>query len=411
MTEDNDYWTSPDGIAQRIGLLCDTYTYKVYNGAIQIVGAKNLVYGFEWIGSTDERTCNRCDMNIGRIFTLGQFMADLPIHAHCLRPDILVHTNKGLVPVAHVHEGDYVLTHKLRYRKVTQIHKHTINAELYRLGDVWLTGNHRVFTPQGWIRTDDLQDFSMIYAFNVGADNQLALINSYSDKFPVTIRQNNFFAHILRTFCGAVMPITAVNFNSQLNFGNSKIDTVDFHRKLWNNFDFVLPENVEKLLFKRRQKRRLLSCQSFFNAFLSRTFLSSYSIMSCFYLTKSLLLRHFGPLQGFSVALSSNFGSCLNKSLSDCSSGNKKLFGDCKFRNSRIVKTDNLAYGQGDSGKSSVSLSSPHPLTPSTLNTDIIRYKGSVHNLTVDEDNSYVAGTTGIAVHNCRCEWRPILKR
>jgi len=84
MTEEYDYWTSPDGIAQRIGLLCDTYTYKVYNGAIQVVGAKNLVYGFEWMGNFgDVLTCDRCNSQIGRIFTLGQFMADLPIHAHC----------------------------------------------------------------------------------------------------------------------------------------------------------------------------------------------------------------------------------------------------------------------------------------------------------------------------------------
>ena len=83
MTEEYDYWTSSDGISQRIGLLCDTYTYKVYNGAIQVVGAKNDVWGFEWVGSTDERTCNHCDMNIGRQFRLGWFMAELPYHANC----------------------------------------------------------------------------------------------------------------------------------------------------------------------------------------------------------------------------------------------------------------------------------------------------------------------------------------
>jgi hypothetical protein len=83
MTENPDYWTSPEGLFKRIDMLTQDWTYRTYNGAVQLIGLVNEVEGFEWEGSIDERTCNKCDMNIGRQYKLGQFMPTLPVHNFC----------------------------------------------------------------------------------------------------------------------------------------------------------------------------------------------------------------------------------------------------------------------------------------------------------------------------------------
>ena len=83
MTENPDYWTSPEGLFKRIDMLTANWTYRTYNGAVQMIGLKNEVWGFEILGYIDSRTCNNCDAKIGRQYRLGQFMAIPPFHNNC----------------------------------------------------------------------------------------------------------------------------------------------------------------------------------------------------------------------------------------------------------------------------------------------------------------------------------------
>ncbi len=43
------------------------------------------------------------------------------VPAHCLLPGTLVHTSKGLKPIEHISSKDYVYTHKMRFKKVTEL--------------------------------------------------------------------------------------------------------------------------------------------------------------------------------------------------------------------------------------------------------------------------------------------------
>ena len=79
----SDYWRSPEGLAERISMFSMDFTFGVQNKSLQVYGRKEDVWGFEWIGNLDSRTCAVCDAQIGRQYRLGQFMPSLPAHPNC----------------------------------------------------------------------------------------------------------------------------------------------------------------------------------------------------------------------------------------------------------------------------------------------------------------------------------------
>lgn len=84
MTENPDYWTSPTGLLKRTEWLADNYTVQTYNTAVQVIGAKNEVWGFEWVVTIHTvHTCDYCDSQSGRQYRAGQFMPELPVHPNC----------------------------------------------------------------------------------------------------------------------------------------------------------------------------------------------------------------------------------------------------------------------------------------------------------------------------------------
>jgi len=79
----SEYWKSPEGIARRVEMIGEDFTFRVVNNSLMAYGRKNDVAGFGWIGSMDERTCSYCDSQMGRIYRVGQFLPSLPSHAGC----------------------------------------------------------------------------------------------------------------------------------------------------------------------------------------------------------------------------------------------------------------------------------------------------------------------------------------
>ena len=85
---------------------------------------------------------------------------NLPIS--CVDEDTWINTISGGKMAKHINKGDEVLTHKGRFRKVTDVIP-TLNR-----GDIWklkvvnrmtpllLTGDHKVKTNLGWVRVDEL---------------------------------------------------------------------------------------------------------------------------------------------------------------------------------------------------------------------------------------------------------------
>lgn len=85
----------------------------------------------------------------------------------CLRAGSLIETSKGKIPVENVRIGDRVLTHRGRFRPVTQTYVSSSGrsglvrlrypAENNHSRELVMTPNHPVLTPAGWLPAGDLR--------------------------------------------------------------------------------------------------------------------------------------------------------------------------------------------------------------------------------------------------------------
>ena len=91
----------------------------------------------------------------------------------CITAGHKVSTSEGLIPIEQIKEGDLVLTHKGRYKKVVRLYEHYYNRDLYTIktygtsnyGEVTATHTHQFLTKdRGWVRAEDLttKDWLMI---------------------------------------------------------------------------------------------------------------------------------------------------------------------------------------------------------------------------------------------------------
>lgn len=79
-------------------------------------------------------------------------------------------TKRGWVQYRHLKIGDYVLTHLMRWRKVTdkfsdilpKIVRYSYLIELENGDKIKVTNNHPVFTDKGWIRADELNGNELV---------------------------------------------------------------------------------------------------------------------------------------------------------------------------------------------------------------------------------------------------------
>lgn len=110
-----------------------------------------------------------------------------PIHPYCFNsPATKILTSRGWKNISEIKIGDLVLTHKGRFKKVTNVIKHKYNGEnLYNLyydfpnnrvkhnkcrKVRYITGNHPVLTKQGWKRVDELKIKDTLYIQGLKCD-------------------------------------------------------------------------------------------------------------------------------------------------------------------------------------------------------------------------------------------------
>lgn len=92
-----------------------------------------------------------------------------PVHPYCFNsPAVRIYTSRGWKKIKNIKVGDLVLTHKGRFKRVTQLHIRQCddNESIYEIeyktdnknnGFVRrITGNHPVLTTRGWKRVDEL---------------------------------------------------------------------------------------------------------------------------------------------------------------------------------------------------------------------------------------------------------------
>ncbi len=83
--------------------------------------------------------------------------------AACFTEDMRVVTDKGLKRIADLQVGDRVLTHKGRFRSVTETMQRYHEGDLYRIKvkligvTIEVTPEHPILTPDGWVEAKDLK--------------------------------------------------------------------------------------------------------------------------------------------------------------------------------------------------------------------------------------------------------------
>ncbi len=83
--------------------------------------------------------------------------------AACFTEDMRVVTDRGLKRIADLQVGDRVLTHKGRYRPVTETMQRHYTGDLYRIKvkligvTLKVTPEHPILTPHGWVEAQDLK--------------------------------------------------------------------------------------------------------------------------------------------------------------------------------------------------------------------------------------------------------------
>ncbi|HEY8462280.1 MAG TPA: ribonucleotide reductase N-terminal alpha domain-containing protein, partial [Blastocatellia bacterium] len=80
--------------------------------------------------------------------------------AACFPAGTMISTINGPKPIEEIREGDLVLTHRGRYRRVTETMRredYLYRLKIDKLPEMRVTGEHPFFTDQGWIDAADLE--------------------------------------------------------------------------------------------------------------------------------------------------------------------------------------------------------------------------------------------------------------
>ena len=79
----SDYWRTPPGIARRIEMLSQNFTYQIVNNSLRFYGQSAGINYVKWVTQADERVCIICGPLEGRVYRKGQFLPPLPAHVNC----------------------------------------------------------------------------------------------------------------------------------------------------------------------------------------------------------------------------------------------------------------------------------------------------------------------------------------
>ena len=105
----------------------------------------------------------------------------VPQHANCLiDPQVPIYTVDGWKPIGKIKVGDLVLTHKGKFRKVTQLHKNNAKAHIVKIffdknKFITVTAKHPVLVNGKWKNAKDItiDDSIKVLAHKCNGCNEL----------------------------------------------------------------------------------------------------------------------------------------------------------------------------------------------------------------------------------------------
>ncbi len=159
------------------------------------------------IAALDDRCCLACIALHGTRLPLGERIVDHH-QGRCLVPGQKVTTARGDVPVEQVRVGDWVLTHRGRYRRVVNTFSRWYAGEVIEVGHrVTVTPEHPILTPSGWVEARRLSASDTFFTL----DESRRRVSSRRISHPIgASRASRRAARSLRdfTFSSAALPHT-----------------------------------------------------------------------------------------------------------------------------------------------------------------------------------------------------------
>lgn len=370
--------------------------------------------------------------NVGR--KVGEWRPVVgPTHPHCLPPETLVLTPTGYQRIDTLKPGDYVVTHKARPRQIKAVWSSAYKNDLVHVktsaADLRLTPNHAVFTGDQWVAAGRLQTDTNIPHHTLEKVPGDVLADKHAENAPPKHSQNVGFARILYGFSTSGVPAAAIDLDGQLFVWEGQVDqkNVD-HESDLRGHSCADKGLVDRLLVGRFQLTGLGLVHAEDGT--NRLFAATHSRVGGVGNGGPLLSGHSGISRPHHFGLGAQLGTLSQQAPGDDGARNPHLFSHgvnadeifaIEADHTVLVDNEGARHTYSFDRQSVVAVryeadfivSFDHDTPPRTALTCTVQsthpiasvtrepFFGVVYNLTVDEDESYVAA--GIPVHNCVC--------
>jgi hypothetical protein len=316
-----------------------------------------------------------------------ELLAKIPEPDACFIPGTAVLTRRGNIPIEDVVVGDEVLTHKLRWKKVTGTPSRSYSGKLIGInGEPSSTAEHPYLESMSWRRADSVKLGDEIV--------QLSVFDP--DDKPSVLSKQPLLGRISISGLSGIVPAASVDLYRNL-------------QALDGDIDVEWPDGV----FRDRRESAELAAQALslirhacfvplssarFGSLRFRSYGKSPCESGILCKLAQLFFGHLAVLERQRLLEVSSFDSVLPESFSD-GSGRNAILG--------AQKTSGLAAPVlfGDFGDVDIGFGMRHESIVCAEARKVNRidtgtFSGTVFNLEVEEDQSYFAN--GIAVHNCK---------
>ena len=317
------------------------------------------------------------------------------VHPWCLLPDTKVTTSAGEMDIADVRVGAWVKTHLGRWRKVKRTSKRFWSGDLVVafFGDQRLesTPEHPYLTARGWLDAD---------ALNVGdcIAQTPKVVGQYihSQQAPLEHGQKGFFSRVLSELAGGPMPVTRVDFDGDA-YG-SQIAVEHAHSQLRGEYDASPSELGVDRAFVMRHPAMHFSGSRGLDLLRDGARLAADGIVS----SLDDAFAFFGGAAGVGelpvlLGAGANGYAFGGQAVGDCAPRGAHSFGYGFDAVASAVAGHNARHVQGQPLGHDV-LYHGVPVTAIERRA----YEGFVYNLSVEDDESYIAN--GLVMHNCSCD-------
>lgn len=159
-----------------------TETVRLSNEGLVSLYKDNGIQKVRWLAALSDRTCAECEALNGQVYSINEIANQPPLHPNCfLHHSVRIMTENGWKTINLIKEGDNVLTHNGRYRKVTKVldkkeryegeavqirYKGKVFGESNSRNSVTVTPEHPLLTQRGWVQARDLELSDCLFALS-----------------------------------------------------------------------------------------------------------------------------------------------------------------------------------------------------------------------------------------------------